>query len=266
VTNYVTLLSDLDRWSAESKSPVTLCTFNYDTLLDDACTYALRMQFKDIGDYLKTNLRFDVLKLHGSWNWTRRTKDVYESPVSARALIASADELNPSDRYEINSAVPGSQSKKGPVHEPASRAVRADDFRSGHYGLLPALAMPMRTKSEFDCPAPQVEALSKAVSRARSLLVIGWRAQEEHFLNVVRRNAPGPLEVHIVSGSATGGQQVRDRLMSAGVSGNFSFFTAGFTDYLHSHSVDALLHGAAGRPRKRPKPAKSTSRARKRGP
>ncbi len=71
---------------------------------------------------------------------------------------------------------------------------------------LPALALPLTEKSEFACPEVHIEALRSDLGAVTRVLVIGWRASEQHFLNLWKEalaasSPAASLTATVVSGS-----------------------------------------------------------------
>jgi len=66
-TNYHFLVSRLDRWARERNECVMYVTFNYDTLLEQACRQA-DLFIKDLDSYT-SHPRIRVLKPHGCTTW-----------------------------------------------------------------------------------------------------------------------------------------------------------------------------------------------------
>jgi hypothetical protein len=255
VTNYVALLAMVDAWANVTREKVVLATFNYDGLLDDACAYALRLRLRTMNDYVSASKTYQVLKLHGSWNWTRRIANpIKDRHVSATMLINQIADLEVTDQFEMFNQRPGLPERKQALDEYLSVREETSSSKSEpkYVHLFPALALPLRSKAQFDCPSEQVVALRDALPQVSALVTVGWRAQEQHFLAELTKGLSRPLEVHVVSGTSTGGQRVRDRLSEAGVRGNFSFFPGGFTDYVRSNALASLL-GSSTQPRRRAK-------------
>lgn len=243
VTNYVALLAMVDAWATVTGEKAVLVTFNYDGLLDDACAYALRLRFQTLGDYVRGSKRYQLLKLHGSWNWVRRianpTKDRF---IAATNLINDIGDLVVTDEYEMFNQKPGRPDRKvSPNEYMVIREGETKRSQGTSVAVFPALALPLRSKATFDCPPDHVAALRQALPEVTSLVTVGWRAQEQHFLAELTRGISRSLEVHVVSGTSTGGQRVRDRLAAADVKGNFSFFPGGFTDYVRSNAISSML-------------------------
>jgi hypothetical protein len=67
---------------------------------------------------------------------------------------------------------------------PASFEIRRGDWNTGQGGELwvPALAVPVRTKSVFECPQEHLDMLWGLLPTVERVLVIGWAGMETHFL------------------------------------------------------------------------------------
>src|ERR1700747_3679336 len=67
ITNYLTLLDEIERWRFEHKEKVCFVTFNYDTMLDQSMESELRLPIPHIDAYI-TWEDYCLIKLHGSVN------------------------------------------------------------------------------------------------------------------------------------------------------------------------------------------------------
>jgi hypothetical protein len=68
--------------------------------------------------------------------------------------------------------------------------------RSGHFSgppLYPAVAIPVATKTDstFECPAHHLGQLAELIPRVTKLLANGWRGEEWHFLEMLRKLKQG---------------------------------------------------------------------------
>jgi hypothetical protein len=135
ITNYVTLIDQLRR-CRESSEPVVLVTFNYDRLIEEALN-SIGTTITDIPDYIKHD-RFKLFKLHGSVHWGREVETPIADVVNrnaweiGRELIDRASELKISDRYRMS------------PHRPIGKI--------DNVPLFPAIAIPVETKRNFECP------------------------------------------------------------------------------------------------------------------
>ncbi len=189
ITNYLTLLREIEL-TQKVKEPVCLVTFNYDNLLEYALD-PLGYRFTRMEDYTETLEPFRVFKLHGSVNWGQIVENQLpaninpqHSPSIMTYLIDHAAELRVTNRFVLCN--------------PASMLV-VDDRP-----IFPAIAIPVEKKSEFACPQTHVEQLVEALPQVSKILVIGWRATEGHFLNLLGNRITGlkpGVHLCIVAGS-----------------------------------------------------------------
>ena len=107
--------------------------------------------------------------------------------------------------------------------------------------LFPALAIPVETKRHHECPDDHLEALQACLPKITKLLLIGWRASEVPFLQLLAKNLQRDLFVMAVTESGDG-QKVIDKLKGAGITGKFlSFNGGGFSAYVLSQEVAGFL-------------------------
>jgi hypothetical protein len=175
VTNYRVLFDQLERWRWRHEDKGLLVTFNYDWLLDAALGSSGRSL--DSIDAFVSRDDYRLIKAHGSIDWMR---DLGIVPArSPHAMIDLAPEID----FTSGKIVTGSV--------------------DGLTGAVPAIAIPTQTKTSFECPPEHIEALEEWLPEVDRILIIGWRAQERHFLDLCKRHlAPNPnVEVLVVSGS-----------------------------------------------------------------
>lgn len=211
-TNYGPLLEQIEAWRIDQDEPVLLITFNYDVLLEKALTKSFQRSFQDVEDYIKTE--YPLIKLHGSVTWGHPVKggDV----LSPSSLILRADEL------EIL---------------PEVQVVSTDQT-----GFFPALAIPVESKADFECPLEHQEVLEQLLPHVSRILIVGWRAQEKTFLGLCRRGLRHVARVKTVNGRQKEGEAVLKAISDAGLA-----FDAlppedgGFSDFVGRGSLRDLL-------------------------
>jgi len=173
ITNYNTLLGHIDRWRARNNETVLLATFNYDRLLDDALAQhpiGLRPGYS-LSAYVNRS-DYKLLKPHGSVDWGMRTgwhainneddRQVVEHVIANIARIEVTNNYVVCGSSAVRTLVPGT-----PVEA----------------AILPAIAIPVREKSEFACPDDHLYTLEHALPSVTHVLCIGWRGAELQFLD-----------------------------------------------------------------------------------
>jgi hypothetical protein len=166
ITNYIDLLSSLERWRADHDERLIFVTFNYDTLVERAVQSFYGFPHQRVDDLVGSD-RCSIIKLHGSIDWLQRISNEWPSaPVGeydlTQFLVDKVDEWAFTDTYF--------SLQEGGAVTPTTAAV-------------PAISIPMQTKtdSDFACPPSHLEVLRNALPDVTQLLVIGWRGQEDHF-------------------------------------------------------------------------------------
>jgi hypothetical protein len=226
VTNYNPLLLQIDRWVKVEK---VLVSFNYDTLLEEALDSTLGIRFDSMGDYVTGN--YKVIKPHGSINWWHSVDSPkFPSPTSipedrVPMVIARAQELKISPVFELSTP---------------TRAILPG------IPTIPALALPVATKSEYECPDDHQKVLAQSFQNVTKVLVIGWRATENRFLKSfaqgIGRNRPQFLVVSRNEESAVQVEQmIKDRLRENGASAEYSHLPYGFSAAIKNHDFDSFL-------------------------
>jgi len=221
-TNYRTLLDEIAYCSPHDV--VHLVTFNYDRLIEAALP-TVNVRIQNLDDYVKG--RFQLIKLHGSTNWSRAVKtplktagvngmDVIQQVIDARTLNVS-NEFMFFDQHVTG------------VH--------------GETPLFPALAIPFEEKLDFECPSNHMDALRGSLGLIDKILVIGWRATEQPFLQMLRKGLPGPVRCLVVTEDCTRSQETIDRMKAAGIAGDFNAVGGGFSELVLLHLARDFLRG-----------------------
>jgi hypothetical protein len=227
VTNYKALLDQINR-RRKSDEVVYLVTFNYDTLLEDA-TPVVGLSITDLERYIFGSPAYKVFKLHGSVNWARVVERIPHGDLNAWAVARNHIDLAASLRI-------------------TDAFVRIDQHPCGlgenGFGLVPAIAIPVEKKAYFECPKRHLTALESALPQVDKLLLIGWRATEDHFLELLRAKLKGPLLAQVVAGSEDAARDIASGLKVgpfAGLKVDWEYAPAGFTDFVVNRRADTIL-------------------------
>ncbi len=228
-TSYATLV-DLIRQYQPQNAKVAFITVNYDMMLEQVLTTLMDWEFRSVADYVHED-GWSLFKLHGSVNWGRVVTGVsqpvssYADPELVNLLIrgASADQLT--DSFYVVPQLPG---------------VRKDTL-----ALAPAVAIPVEAKSSFECPSAHITALAQLLPSVSRLMVIGWRAQDQEVLDLLRKEIGHPVRGYVVSGSENGAVETIRRLDAAGVIGEYDASFAGFSQSVTSGELEPILSSAA---------------------
>lgn len=173
-TNYRTLFDEVRRLIQQ---PVSIVTYNYDTLAENALAEVLA----------EPKLRWPIFKVHGSIFSAHRTDLLLPAEsvgewATARATIEAAPTLKTDGRIvSWNGSLPLAFDADGP--------------------LIPALAVPFRTKQTFEMSQADKDRLSEHLSVVTRLLVVGWRAEDDVLIKLFEAAESNIERLVIVSGS-----------------------------------------------------------------
>jgi len=220
ITNHLYLLREIER-TQPAHEGVCLVTFNYDVLIEHALG-ELGFPIGKMDDYTRSTALFRLFKLHGSVNWGRELENQFPKT-----------ELQPSNRFALC--------------DPST--MRSPDV--GH-ALFPAIAIPVEKKSTFECPQSMLEELANLLPRVSKILVIGWRATEEKFLDMLGKRLTGlkpGVHIYIVAGPRTPtgeipGEAVRANIFEALLNNrprSCQIDDGGFTDFIRSPRLEEVL-------------------------
>jgi SIR2-like domain len=219
ITNFVTLLDQVRR-AHRTEEPVCIVTFNYDCMIEDALRRSLDISITSMSHFIE-NPEYKLFKLHGSVNWGKKIKAPFDRVEQGRSvwdlikeLIREADKLELSSDFELVNEFPIAKLNVVP--------------------LFPAIAIPVVTKREYECPDEHLRCLKDLLPQTRTILSIGWRGMEKHFLKMLAESLAGkpPIPACAVAGSAPGAKQVLIQLQDAGLSIKGRRYKMGFTEFV----------------------------------
>jgi len=150
-------------WQEREKKRVLLVTFNYDVLLDQAASDMLTTwQLGGLAEFI-SRPDFRLFKLHGSTRW-HRAYTTGEQVMGGRMINVAMDHA------------------ADPLCAGVIAAGQTDIDELADMGAysLPALAIPMAAKTDFECPPEHLGTLRVDLPDVDYVLVIGWRAAEPH--------------------------------------------------------------------------------------
>jgi len=227
VTNYAQLLGEIRLWrDSHPGEEVRFVTFNYDTLLEDACRRALRMEIQTISGYVSRI--YKVYKPHGSVNWVRTLDDSMGVKTSnvEESIIALGTSLSLSSGYHV--------------------VTTSDQTHFERHYTYPALALPVNTKLSFECPDDHLAQMQADIPAVTKLLVIGWRAMEPHFLDFWKQprltSVPDKIsKIAIVAGNLVAAEHVQNQLRASGAEGRFLLSKGGFSEFVTGSELEDFL-------------------------
>jgi len=234
-TNHVTLADAVARHVETTGSEhAALVTFNYDTLLERGVQRATGADlFGDI-DAASTGPLLRVYKPHGSVSWRQKAslpgepEDLVDPMASA---VARANELDWRPEFTVDDDL---------------RQLALQDSKDRRAVWLPAVSVPARTKATFMMPADHLEALRGDLGSVTTLVTIGWRAREQHFLDLVRDHVPADADLVAV---AENRQAAETTIRELSVTGRWKRWTVsvdGFSGFVARTSREPDL--TTGRP------------------
>jgi hypothetical protein len=99
----------------------------------------------------------------------------------------------------------------------------------GAVPAVPAIALPLQRKAEFECPPEHLSVLTSNLPEVTKCLIIGWRGSEPHFTSLLRTGPKGAVQWLVVAGP-TGGDEVIQNLQH--LPGVFADSKVGFSDLI----------------------------------
>jgi hypothetical protein len=224
-TNLMALIDRAERFRGRDERPIFV-TFNYDRLIEHALENR-GQSFSAMTDYILPNA-IRVFKLHGSVDWARRIQRMDNSRFGG-SVWEIAKQI--ADQIATLPAAGEIQRWRG-----AAPSSLADS-----YILLPAITIPVKAKSKFECPDEHIASLRTALKDVKTVLTIGWRGAERHFLGLLRECGLQDLDVICVAKGPRGAEETRENLMAAGITGQFELYNDGFSKFVAERKADRLF-------------------------
>jgi hypothetical protein len=107
---------------------------------------------------------------------------------------------------------------------------------------MPALAIPVQAKQDFECPEEHLKCLRDHLSRVSKMIVIGWRAAELHFLEMLAAYLPRKkIPVCLVCGSGKEEEGTADRLQASNILIERMALNVGFTQFTEENHAERYL-------------------------
>ncbi len=225
VTNYKALLDRIDHRVKDVK---ILVSFNYDTLLEEALESTIGLKIDGMSSYLSSDYR--VAKLHGSINWVHRVEDPTVDLGGMETEVASRV-IDEAPRLRLN-----------PAFDLFPYQIVA---RWGDRAIIPALSIPVATKSVYECPQEQQQALIDALPEVDKVLMIGWKVGEKRFLDSMAERMKKAPRIMVVSSSEGKASELiiklQDSLGAIGKLAHYSVGKKGFSHAITGHEADEFL-------------------------
>lgn len=229
ITNYTRLVRHLYQWAAGVDGHVCFVSFNYDTLLDQACADYWGLDLEDLDSYV-SDRHASLLKPHGSIRWAWRVAEGPQLASSREAADHRIAEGEPDGAAEFP-LVTGQM----PNHRNVSVPTWPD---------LPAIALPVAGKSEFVWPKAHHDHFTSWQGSVRRLVTIGWRAAEPHFVDLLSPLIMNRHRVLLVTGGPSAESdvdEVASRLGRLGEGVDLRKLTQGFRPLFGNEELAWLL-------------------------
>ena len=108
--------------------------------------------------------------------------------------------------------------------------------------VFPAIAIPVEKKIEYECPKEHVKALQECISKTNKLHIIGWKAAEENFLDLLSKGLQKGIPKMIVSRNRDSADKIHNTLINAGIDGaHWLLGEGGFRDEVRSGRIERFI-------------------------
>jgi hypothetical protein len=229
VTNYKVLLDLIEHRVRGQK---ILVSFNYDTLLEEAMDSSIGIRITELSDYVKND--YKIAKIHGSINWVHKVEGPLINVKRSPALI-SEEVIDKASELKIDQSFHLIQRHRIPV---------LDDKPT-----IPALSIPVASKSDYEAPNEQTEALVECLPEITKVVVIGWRGAENQFSSTLAATAGNNhVQFLVVSQNDESAGKICERINSSFRELNrpatYATVGGGFSYAILNHKIDDFLKNA----------------------
>jgi SIR2-like domain len=235
LTNYVLALEQADRWNRVTHpaggEPVMCVTFNYDSLLELAVHSVFGHPINHIDMYVQ-HPQIHVYKPHGSVSW--RQSATWDHPP--RNWINSG-------KRELEKAINEAATLRWHEEFVYQNDASYQDSDDTTKVWLPAISIPVRSKSDFTMPDTHMAAMLGDLRNVTTLIAVGWRGREQHFLKLLQDNLGSSLvRLVVVAESDDRAREAVDNLWVTGRFDRYAISGVGFSGF-------AEIEGRSGVPR-----------------
>jgi hypothetical protein len=224
---YDLLLLELDRLMRFGEE-VAFVTFNYDTLLEEAMRRTLGWRPWSIDSYVDRSGPVQVFRPHGSVAWG--------SPLDLKESMKATDDSESREEWvweyilrEMPDEAIGNEPERLLIDGSLDGvARRLPDNNQGRDRYLPAITLPINKKSDFTFPSSHRQALEARIPDVTSVLIVGWRANEDHFMDLVQRawvEKANPVPITVANACVDSRQSVFRRFESLAVQDDWGWST-----------------------------------------
>ncbi|MCQ2605177.1 MAG: SIR2 family protein [Bacteroidales bacterium] len=173
---------------------ISLVSFNYDTMLEDALKLEYGKTFDAMDEYMDRENKILLFKPHGSIDWGWRVQNKYEDQKEFFDDLYAKNV----DFYQLFYSIIGTPETtlKGIEWGTRSRmkqdlkfTLNKDLIQKTNGGVFyPALLLPYKDKDDFIMPYVHQHLMKDAIKDVEELYVIGWKGNEAVFNNLLKDN------------------------------------------------------------------------------
>jgi hypothetical protein len=220
----------------DTQNRAIFINMNYDTILDAEIAKTEGV-FTSFEQYLSSP-HWSLIHPHGCISWGFAIPTEMQKSVNKEDLIRDAAKIF--------------QSSSDFVHLKKPFPSVGELYSGSKPPCFPAIAMPVagsNEKEHFVCPTEQIQLLDeieKLDNNIDNLILIGWKALDSHVLNKLAKGCRTLQELHIVSFSQHGAEQIKNELIKAGINAKSTeLVEGGFENYIVSPFFDSLFPNPA---------------------
>lgn len=189
-SNYFNLIKLVHEYTVEGKNEYfPIISFNYDTLIEEAITRNLQLQFKNINEYIDhANRKILLFKPHGSANWVKdfdfKFMDInYVKQIKHISQLSTAISGFNFDLSKLFEHLKGSI-------KVLPKVPKSPDQGLNNY-YFPWLLIPYKDKDDLMMPTEHESTLNSFLPHIEEFLVIGWKGTENALKKLIVNHLQG---------------------------------------------------------------------------
>ena len=179
-SNYGALIQEIN----DGFKRACIVNFNYDLLLEEALKEKIT---EDLNSYIDSTIK--IIKIHGSCDWVYSIYDLFNDIKDPRKFL-------------LENPLFTEQRRK----EKTQRICRKKDYVVSNgagkkFLYCPAIAIPLYGKDGFVCPKSHIDALEGALAQVDRILIIGWAANDQCLIDLIKDKIKRPIGITTVAGN-----------------------------------------------------------------
>lgn len=184
LSNYDVIAAKAYEYAIATKEDICFVSFNYDLLFEKSLEKILNIKFKNIDDYINSEIK--LIKPHGSCNWFKKGRK-----ENSAFSLKTAFRYKGLDNYLYQNNIDLSEINLSIEDRITILSDNSDQDKSISAKInnpyFPQILIPLKTKDEFILPNTHLNFLNTYIHKVNEILIIGWKGNELYFLDFLNK-------------------------------------------------------------------------------